>query len=258
MLQLIATADVHLQAMIHLAVNCGFGNSDCGTLPLAALDLDGGWVNHHRPKTGIDRRCPLWPETVKALRESLAKRPLVKAAEAEPLVFVTKYGASWAKETADNPITKEFRKLLDATGLHREGLGFYTLRHTFRTIADDCRDQPAVDSIMGHADASMAARHRERIDDSRLLAVTNHVRAWLWPNVALAAKPAGKAKAKGKSKAEQATPLRVVGWPHTGEDSPAGRTSPTGLTCCANLEHTPALRCTLNSAMTATSDATSV
>ena len=212
MLKLIALADVHLRAMIHLAINCGFGNSDCGTLPLAALDLEGGWVNYHRPKTGIDRRCPLWPETVKALRESLAKRPPVKEPEAEPLVFVTKYGASWAKERADNPIAKEFRKLLDAKGLHRDGLGFYTLRHTFRTIADGCRDQPAVDSIMGHADASMAARYRERIDDSRLRAVADHVHAWLWPTVAKAAKPAAKAKGRSRAKAaDHPAPLRVVG-----------------------------------------------
>jgi integrase len=210
LLKLITAADVHLRAMIHLAINCGFGNSDCGMLPLAALDLDGGWVNYHRPKTGIDRRCPLWPETVIALRESLAKRPPVKSADAEPLVFVTKYGASWAKETADNPITKAFRKLLDAQGLHRKGIGFYTLRHTFRTIADGCRDQPAVDAIMGHADASMAARYRERIDDSRFLAATNHVRAWLWPKASSAAKPAAKGKGSDTTN-EKSAPLRVVG-----------------------------------------------
>ena len=63
-----------LRAMILLGVNCGFGNADCGTLPIAALDLDGGWVNYHRPKTGITRRCPLWPETVAALRAVLAAR----------------------------------------------------------------------------------------------------------------------------------------------------------------------------------------
>ena len=208
-LRLIYAADLHLRAMIYLAINCGFGNSDCGTLPLVSLDLDGGWVNYHRPKTGIDRRCPLWPETVQALRESLAKRPPVKEPEAEPLVFVTKYGASWAKERADNPIAKEFRKLLDAKGLYREGLGFYSLRHSFRTIADGCRDQPAVDSIMGHADASMAARYRERIDDSRLRAVADHVHAWLWPTVAKDVKPTARTKRRDKAKEEQA--LRVVG-----------------------------------------------
>lgn len=64
-----------LRAMILLGVNCGFGNADCGTLPHSALDLEGGWVNYHRPKTGITRRCPLWPETVEALRAVLAERP---------------------------------------------------------------------------------------------------------------------------------------------------------------------------------------
>jgi hypothetical protein len=29
--------------------------------------------------------------------------------------------------------------------------------------------------------------YRERIDDARLLAVTEHVRRWLWPKVAKAA-----------------------------------------------------------------------
>src|SRR5262249_52460025 len=36
-------AGVPLRAMVLLGVNCGFGNVDCGNLPLDALDLDGGW-----------------------------------------------------------------------------------------------------------------------------------------------------------------------------------------------------------------------
>ena len=38
-------------AMFLLGINCGFGNADCGTLPLSALDLDGCWINFPRPKT---------------------------------------------------------------------------------------------------------------------------------------------------------------------------------------------------------------
>ncbi len=76
--RMLEAASSQLRAMILLGVNCGFGNADCGLLPLSALDLDGGWVNFPRPKTGIQRRCPLWPETVRALREALDTRPQPK------------------------------------------------------------------------------------------------------------------------------------------------------------------------------------
>ena len=73
-----------------------------------------------------------------------------------------------------------FDKLLVALKLKRPGISFYALRHVFRTIADGCKDQPAVDHVMGHSDPSMAGRYRERIDDSRLKDVVNVVRRWLW------------------------------------------------------------------------------
>ncbi len=103
---------VPLTAMILLGVNCGFGNADVGTLPLSALDLAGGWINFSRPKTAIERRCPLWPETVAALREWLAVRPLAKLSEHQQLVFLTAKGGSWAKETSDNPVSKPGQEVL--------------------------------------------------------------------------------------------------------------------------------------------------
>ena len=72
------------------------------------------------------------------------------------------------------------RKLLDQLKLHRPGLGFYALRHTFETIAGGSRDQVAVNHIMGHADQSMAEVYREHIEDDRLVAVTDHVWDWLF------------------------------------------------------------------------------
>ena len=54
-------------------------------------------------------------------------------------------------------------------------MNFYALRHTFETIGGESKDQVAVDLIMGHTDPSMAGHYRERIDDARLKAVTDHV-----------------------------------------------------------------------------------
>ena len=178
--QLLKAAQQPLRAMILLGINCGFGNHDCGTLPISAVDLEGGWINYPRPKTAIERRCPLWPETVAALKEAIAQRPTAKDTANDGLVFITKYGEPWAKETSDNPVTKEMRKLLDRLALHRPGIGFYALRHTFETIAGECKDQVAVNSIMGHVDATMAGQYRERISDQRLIDASHIVRTWLF------------------------------------------------------------------------------
>src|SRR5262249_8881451 len=48
---MLAKAGPALKAMILLGVNCGFGNSDIGNLPMSALDLERGWISYPRPKT---------------------------------------------------------------------------------------------------------------------------------------------------------------------------------------------------------------
>jgi integrase len=187
---MLKAANMPLKAMLLLGANCGFGNNDCGMLPKGALDLGQGWVNFPRPKTGIERRCPLWPETVQALREWLAMRPEPAKQEHAELVFLTARGGSWAKQgyfddngkpknISDNPISKETAKLLKELEIngHRS---FYALRHTLETIGGEAKDQVAVDSIMGHAREDMATVYRERVSDERLKAVTDHVRAWLF------------------------------------------------------------------------------
>jgi len=209
---LIDAGPTQLRAMIYLGVNCGFGNADCGMLPKSALDLEHSWINYPRPKTGIKRRCPMWPETVEVLKAVLAERPMPKDNADKPLVFITRRGQCWAKDTATNPISGEFGKLLkrprcpkcgkveamdaeqcggckwkptkaDGWGqLHRKWIGFYALRHTFETIGGESRDQPAVDHIMGHAPQAndMSAVYREKISDERLRAVVQRVHTWLF------------------------------------------------------------------------------
>lgn len=173
-------ADATLKAMVLLGVNCGFIGKDCADLPLDAVDLDGGWIDFPRPKTGIRRRCKLWDETVAALREAIEVRPKPRQDEAEGLVFVTTRGRPYLSRGQANPVSVAARKLMKEAGVHRAGVGFSTLRHVFRTIADNSRDQVAVNHVMGHADDSMAAVYRERIDDSRLVAVSDTVRGWLF------------------------------------------------------------------------------
>lgn len=180
--RLIDVAGTPLKAMILLGINCGFGNTDCGRLPLSALDLDGGWCTYPRPKTGVPRRCALWPETVAALRDALAARPAAKRPADAALAFLTKYGTAWSKDNDPAVVTKEMRKLLNEVGVNGQR-NFYTLRHTFRTVADESRDFPAVDCIMGHEAEHMSTVYRERISDERLRAVADYVRAWLFGSV---------------------------------------------------------------------------
>ena len=59
-----------------LGINCAFGATDVSSLPESALDLAGSWVTFPRPKTAIERRCPLWPETIATLRASAVARRL--------------------------------------------------------------------------------------------------------------------------------------------------------------------------------------
>ena len=186
--------------MILLGINCGYGNADVGTIPIGAVDLQRGWVNYHRPKTEIERRCPLWPETVAAIREWLKGRPAPKDAAFATLLFLTRCGTPWHKgdgklaigdvegieakalnAMTDNPVAKEMVKLLKTVGLHRPGLAFYALRHTFETIGGETRDQVAVDTIMGHDRGDMASVYREKISDERLKVVTDYVHDWLFP-----------------------------------------------------------------------------
>ena len=111
-----------------------------------ALDLDRGWIDYPRPKTGIARRCPLWPETVAALRAVLADAPDAEGrGRRRAWCSSPKYGHSWAKDIAGLPITKEMRKLLDELGIdgHRN---FYALRHTFRDDRRRGEGPPAVNS----------------------------------------------------------------------------------------------------------------
>jgi len=174
-------ANPSMRAMILLGINCGLGNNDCAKLEFRHLDLKRNRLDFPRPKTGIERKSPLWPETVDALQTWIAARKDPASEDHKSLVFITKYRGPWAIDTSTrNPLSAEFRKLLQASDVMREGLSFYILRHTFQTIADEVGDYLSTKRIMGHIDPSISATYRERFAFDRLVRVTDHVHGWLF------------------------------------------------------------------------------
>jgi integrase len=192
---LLKHASVPVKAAILLGINCAFGQSDFAALPIKAIDLKKAMINFPRPKTEIPRRCPLWPETVKAVEKAMKERPKPASKEHAGLAFLTNRGVPWVrigppKKTEGRTTTQptvwidslgnEFKKVCEAAGIDRKGRGFYSLRHTFRTVADELPDRPAIDLIMGHEPAGdMRTRYVERIGEERLKGVVGHVKQWM-------------------------------------------------------------------------------
>jgi integrase len=213
---LLDVAKQPMKAMVLLGVNGGLGNTDIACLPKSAFDPS-GWLNYPRPKTAVDRRIPLWPETVKSMQEAIAAGPQPDNPADGDLVFLTRSGRRWVehsrgeKRTWKDALGLEFGKLLrlprclscgalqarqhvekcracewgPADGqewgkLHRPGINFYVLRHVCETIGGETGDQVATDYVMGHVKSDMASLYRERISDDRLRAVSDHLHGWLF------------------------------------------------------------------------------
>jgi integrase len=177
--QFLAKARLNLKAMILLGVNCGYGNTDCASLPFTKMDLEHGWATFPRTKTGIVRRNPLWPETVTAIREYLESRPQALNPRDEKYVFITKYGRRFRRDS----IGAEFEKLARDLGMSPKDADFYDLRRTCTSIGLQVNDDEAMRTIMGHKRAGndmLGTYNRLPIDDSRLLAVTKYIHDWLF------------------------------------------------------------------------------
>jgi integrase len=173
---LLKAATPNMAAMILLGINGGLGNTDLAEMPTTAVDLDGGWLDYPRVKTGMARRIPLWQETVAAIRNAMKGRP-----DTATLLFIGPRGTDYIGNHKGYRVHQEFTRVADKAKV--AGRTFYDLRRTFQTVAEGARDLVAVQSIMGHAPASgdMSACYRQSIDDDRLRATVNHVRVWLWP-----------------------------------------------------------------------------
>ncbi len=165
--EIVATATGEIKGMVLLGINCAFGPKDCCDLPTDRVDLKNGWHNFHRIKTGIERRCPLWPETVDALRVATNNGHVFKS--------------DWNRRN----IAYHFRKLVDGFYV-KDVTEFYSLRRTFETIATTAGvPQAVIDAIMGHVPASddMSAIYRQKVFNDQQLQCTNHIREWYLGNL---------------------------------------------------------------------------
>ncbi len=103
------------------------------------------------------------------------------------LVFITKYGAPYVrlneKGTNIDSVAGEFAKILKDLKLGGNRRAFYSLRRTFQSIGSETKDETCVSHIMGHGpkEGDMSATYRQHVSRKNLEAVTDYVRAWLWP-----------------------------------------------------------------------------
>lgn len=190
-LQIAETANPHIRGMVLLAINTAYTQADIAELTIEMVKeaLETGWIELPRVKTNRRRRCPLWPETVDAVRLAGEHRPKPANEEAKDYYFLTKQGNQLVrtrplptgKYSSSDGLFGPFKLILDKLGINgRRSLGFSAFRHTFATQGGNSIDQAAVKLIMGHKDTSITAVYQHGIDDNRLLAVSNHVRSWLF------------------------------------------------------------------------------
>ena len=178
---LIETADSPAQlSHVYLGINAAYGAADIGRLKVADIDTENQWLGVLRGKTGMVRGCWLWPETILALTDAIEAKPWTGNDRLDELYSLTRNRRPWWEDgSKSNPIQQSFVRNKKAAGITKEGVGQYSLRHTFRTIAGDAEDKEAVDYVMGHKDPTVSAGYRHGIDPERVKAVCSHVRDWL-------------------------------------------------------------------------------
>jgi integrase len=186
-----------LKACILLGLNGGYTNIDCASLDERVLNLETGVIDFLRKKSKVQRYVLLWPETVTALQEAMAERPRPDKPEDKHLALLTRDGKPVLKEyltfdeqgrlvivSRDQFVSEDFREILKALGCWRKGISFGALRHTFRTIADEAKDDHAAKLVMGHEIPGMNGVYIQQIGEDRVRAVTEHVRQKIFTKTA--------------------------------------------------------------------------
>lgn len=199
----LAAANPRLKAMVLLGVNCGYGNTDCIKLDVRRLDLDKGWATLPRTKNGNKRRCPLWPETVEAVRVVLKQRKTPEDRAYARRVFITQFGDAYRPHN----LSRELGNAMERAGMDREERDFYDLRRTCVSVGVQVSDDDAVRTITGHRRAAsdmLGVYNRMAVSDDRLRRVTDHIHHWLFTE---SAAPPAALPESDASAAPQAAPV---------------------------------------------------
>lgn len=164
------------RAIILLAINGGFNNSDVARLELSMADPLPEVLDYPRRKTFFPRSTPLWPETREAIKAAMAERIDTE----EPYVFVDQDGNPYFGRGRHCHISETFYRLLTKAGRHSPGRNFGALRTMFAEVGKELGDDVALKAAMGHSDGSQLYESYARgVYVPRLRAITDHVRAWL-------------------------------------------------------------------------------
>lgn len=191
--RLLEGSQPNLAAMILLGINCGLGPADIGRMTWR--HVEGGWLNYPRHKTGNVRVGYLWKRTREAMERVAKTRHAVKAIAKngkDALVFITRKGLPYYRETdvvedgkivgvqIANAISITFGRL--AKRLKLDGVTFYRLRHSFKTLGKKAKDRDALNLCMGHQTNSTEEGYdHEDIDRARVKRVAIVVKRRLWP-----------------------------------------------------------------------------
>ena len=218
--KLINAANPQFKAIILLGVNCGLGPADIGRLQWRNIDKATGQFDMPRPKTGTLRHGYLWKRTRKALTRVAKLKHNRTALEREgqkALVFLTRKGLPVYREReiikdgvsagvqVEQIVSNTFGKLTKA--LRLEGVTFYRLRHTFKTLGKKARDRDALNLMMGHREGSTGEVYdHEEIEFARIKRVALVVYRQLWP----------KQKREASTRQRQRR-LRLVGGSHVAD-----------------------------------------
>ncbi len=203
--KLLSRAQPAFKAIILLGVNAGLGPADIGRLRWNMVDLETGQMKFPRPKTGALRYSYLWKKTRKALLRvrTLRQNRLALEREGESsLVFITRRGVPYYRErevhkeievegkkinklvgiAIENAVSITFRRM--AKELKLDGVHFYRLRHTFKTLGKSARDKEALDLMMGHKDRSIGKIYdHEQVGWRRVRRVARAVYRQVWPKI---------------------------------------------------------------------------